>query len=309
MTKGSDLILVAVCTRDRPRMLRRCLASLAALEPVPDSRLAILVVDNGDDPAADDARAAAACAGGPWPFDVTHQPTRGIPQARNRALETALSEGAAALIFVDDDQTLPPDWATTVVRAWREEGVDAVETPVAWEFEGHGRYRRFFERKRDRPGTARGEMRDGVPSTNGVLIARRLFDELGLRFEEDLALAGGEDTLFFEQARDRGARFVLTRETRATEYCPAAKETWRWLLRRSFRVGANKMRRRTGAWRRARYAVKGVFVVLLSGFLTLLLAPLPLVSLRFAESAARGAGLVAGALGGRVHEYRNVVGD
>ncbi len=55
-----------------------------------------------------------------------HQPQRGIPQARNAALDAARELGATHVAFIDDDETAAPDWLAALWAAMVESGADAV---------------------------------------------------------------------------------------------------------------------------------------------------------------------------------------
>src|SRR5262245_56705774 len=87
-------LTVAVCTRDRPERLRRCLESvrgaIGGVSPAPD----VLVIDN----ASADARTAdvAAALG----VRCVREPTTGLDVARNRAVAEARGDWLA---FIDDD--------------------------------------------------------------------------------------------------------------------------------------------------------------------------------------------------------------
>jgi len=106
---------VAVCTRERPDDLERC---LAALEAMPDDGQEILVVDN--------ARATEA----------THRVVTGHPRARyiredrpglNAARNRALAEASHEVVaFIDDDAVADPGWLRGLVRNFADPLVECV---------------------------------------------------------------------------------------------------------------------------------------------------------------------------------------
>lgn len=308
-TREKRMLVIAICTRNRPAMLADCLSSVAALHTPSREDLAIVVVDNSEtlnmrlsnQRVADTAFENRA-------FTILYEDRLGIPFARNRALEFAVDRGAEALVFLDDDQTVPPDWLEVMASVWREEGADAVKSSVCWRFEGEGRYREFFESQEPETGPD-GRLRDLAElATNGVLIDRRIFAEWGLRFDPAYGLMGGDDANYFTKSHANGGKHVMTSETQACEFCPTSKQTLRWIFRREFRVGsamaAIAMRNRGRAWLFA----KGVRRVVRYAIAALALAPLPRLSLRYQLRATRGAGLCWGSLGGKVPEYRQVAG-
>jgi GT2 family glycosyltransferase/SAM-dependent methyltransferase len=112
--RGST-VAVAVCTRDRPQSLERCLRSIASAAPGPDE---LLVVDNGLD-------------GGPTRAVVSRFPKAryiaearpGLSAARNAAIRDSSSD---ALAFVDDDVVVHPRWLAPLRRAFDDDRVMAV---------------------------------------------------------------------------------------------------------------------------------------------------------------------------------------
>lgn len=105
---------VVVCTRDRPEMLRSCLASLAAQVRTPRE---VIVVDNSP------ARSAQTVAAGRDNVRYVHEPRPGLSRARNAGVAAASGELVA---FTDDDVSVPPDWTGEVVRAFADPTVDAM---------------------------------------------------------------------------------------------------------------------------------------------------------------------------------------
>jgi GT2 family glycosyltransferase len=299
------LLVLAVLTRDRLGPLMRCLASIAGDAAPRDVRIELVVVDNGSgQPALACNRASVSWAAAAFPARLVVEETPGISSARNRALDEADKLLADAVVFLDDDQTIPPGWLAALVGAWREEAADVVKPVVRWAFEPPAQLRDHF---RTLPGY--GPARETVlhpVATNGVLVSARLWREFGLRFDPGLDLSGGEDTLFFEQALRRGARIVLTRETHAVEHCPAHRQTAAWLLRRAFRVGAVeaasgiKLRSTTG------HLTRGIATILSRGFLALVTIARPVRSFRHLMRCFKAAGRIAGAFGHTLAEYRTV---
>src|SRR5688572_22031266 len=103
------LVAVCICTRSRPQMLRRCLASVLS-QHLNGARLRmrVLLVDNNPEPAARpiyDELCAGELGGG-----YVHCPKPGIPVARNAAIAAALRVGADYIAFLDDDEVAPEHW-------------------------------------------------------------------------------------------------------------------------------------------------------------------------------------------------------
>jgi GT2 family glycosyltransferase len=135
-------LAAAVCTRDRPALLRRALESLLRQTAPPAE---ILVVDNA--PASGEVRALVASR---FPsVRYLAEPVPGLDFARNRALSTARSE---VLAFLDDDAVADAGWAGALQRAFDGDSRVAVctgrveplglDTPGERLFEANGGFSR-----------------------------------------------------------------------------------------------------------------------------------------------------------------------
>jgi len=131
-------VTVAVCTRDRPELLGRCLDSVVAAAAVAarEAELELLVVDNGS---ADGETLRIARASG---ARCVREPVPGLDFARNRAVRESSGEVVA---FVDDDAVVDPTWLRTLVRSFaahpEARAISGqvlalrVDTPARFEFE------------------------------------------------------------------------------------------------------------------------------------------------------------------------------
>jgi glycosyltransferase involved in cell wall biosynthesis len=114
--------VVAVCTNRSPGEVAEALASLA--EQVPAERIVVVTSGLGAEAVADH-RAAA-----PGPVEAEAEP--GLSLARNRGLEWAAAQGAAAIAYVDDDAIVDPGWWQALCRRWAEadERTGAIGGPI-----------------------------------------------------------------------------------------------------------------------------------------------------------------------------------
>lgn len=136
---------VAVCTRNRPDDLHRCLQGLMAL---PDDGQEILVVDNAP---SDDASFRVVAA---FPrVRYVREDTPGLNNARNRAFTEASKD---VIAFIDDDATPDPGWLRGLLRNYTRERVLCVTgmtLPLELETDGQEAFERYnpfskgFERK------------------------------------------------------------------------------------------------------------------------------------------------------------------
>jgi succinoglycan biosynthesis protein ExoM len=226
---------VAVCalTLERPVGLARLLAGLSGLDSPPNTQITIVIVDNDPEgsaaPVVDRHRSTL-----PWPVIYAREPRRGIPFARNHAIDAAGDVDFVA--FIDDDEVPDRRWLTELLAMQRATHADVVTGPVEPTFElepapwirrGH-----FFDRRR---------FRDGEEltwaTTSSVLISTRIITPDRPAFDERMALIGGSDTHFFVRARLAGHRMVWADRALVTETIPASRVNVRWLLRRQYRRG------------------------------------------------------------------------
>lgn len=123
-------ITVAVCTRNRARLLERAVASvLAQLQ----GQTEVLIVDNGS---VDDTAAVARGLADTSPaVRLAREPRLGLANARNTALGAARGQW---IVFLDDDAVAEPGWLAaymTFVQAPPSPAVAAVGGPVSPEYE------------------------------------------------------------------------------------------------------------------------------------------------------------------------------
>lgn len=103
-------ITIAICTRDHPDLLVRCLDAIDRLEPA-GVALETLVIDNAS--AGSGTRTVVEQRPG---VRYVREDRVGLNFARNRALGEA---GHDILAFIDDDAVLDPGWLAGLVQAWR----------------------------------------------------------------------------------------------------------------------------------------------------------------------------------------------
>lgn len=187
-------IWIIIPTLQREALLAGCLESLMKLSDVHPAK--VLLVDN--DAAQSSRRVFDDFAPRfPFPFGYACEPERGLSRARNLGVEAALEGGADAVMFVDDDMRLPPDYLAQMADAMEKLRADAVRGKM-----------RVIRRDGDDPRPQRRvsmRSRRDMLQGNGPLIAARVFGEWGLRFDERM-MRGFEDGDFFYRAYLRGAR-------------------------------------------------------------------------------------------------------
>lgn len=148
--KEPPRLSVAICTRDRPEMLRRALVSLLRQGEPPAE---ILIIDN----APRDGRTREITQEIARELPATRylvEPVPGLDFARNRALDAATQEIVA---FLDDDAVAQPGWAAAMAAPFADPrvgavtgrvGALAVETAAQRLFEANGGFARGTRRVR-----------------------------------------------------------------------------------------------------------------------------------------------------------------
>jgi GT2 family glycosyltransferase len=305
-TAVQSRVAVCVATYARPDGLARLLDGLAALRS--DALVRVVVVDNdaaGPQRHACEARANSFALG--LRYEV--EPQRGITYARNRAVAVAGTD-IDFIAMLDDDEVPEPGWLAALLRVQAEYDADIVAGPVIPYFPTDPsewvRQGKFFDRPRYQTGHTLPHAH-----THNVLARRAVFETTG-RFDDRFALTGGEDLQFFRRARSLGARIVWADDASVEEWVPASRTNLGWLLRRAYRSGSTlgQVDRDHPDAMIARPArvVRG-FGRMVQG---VLLMPVALLALRnrhvrlvrALQLIWRGAGMIAGVLGGRYEEYR-----
>jgi len=150
---GFPSLTVAICSKDRPDSLRRCLQSLVELKKRGtrgEFDFRILVIDN----APSDDRTKQIVRQFPE-VDYVAELKAGLNFARNRAIHEADAE---LLAYLDDDVIVDPGWLQGLQEAWSENSDAAafsgqvlamqLETEAQILFEQRGGFRHGFEKTR-----------------------------------------------------------------------------------------------------------------------------------------------------------------
>lgn len=233
--------MVATLTYRRPEGIRRLLPALvdqAARNASDELEVLVVVVDNDR---TDSARAAVepmvgVAAERGIEVRYEHEPRPGISAARNRAMDAG--GDADVLVFIDDDGEPTDDWLGLLLAtaaAFDAQGVVGRMVPTyATEPEAWVLASGAFER----PLRPTGTVMPGGP-TNNLLFDLRFARANGVRFDDDMSVTGGGDSLFTRQLVAAGARFVSCDEAVVVDHIPPERLTRRWVLRRRYRFGTS----------------------------------------------------------------------
>ncbi len=297
-------VAIAICTHRRPEGLRTLLSSIARLRAPHLTLLRVVVVDNDATGSARDALPQD------FPYAITYviEETPGIPAARTRCL--ALASTDDYILFVDDDETVEPEWVVDMLATLHDEDAHGVGGLVAYEYElepprwiAHGG---FF----DAPSTAH---REQIPfaATNSLLLHVPTLHQLGVTtFDRSMQFSGGSDVEFTSRLVQAGARLVWCAKPLVTETVPKVRVSVKWCLKRAIRTGEGVARLRAGNFHPSLRQRLGILVL---GFVRMLgavpavgvglVTANPTTTGRAVRGGMRGIGMTRFALGLQGAEY------
>jgi succinoglycan biosynthesis protein ExoM len=299
MTRIPLAVDIAVCTFRR-EALGETLASLARLTSPEGVRLRVIVADNDVEPSARD-RVEAMRDRLPMEVVYVHCPAGNISIARNACLDHASGDFVA---FVDDDETVEPQWLVRLLDEAEATGADVVLGPVRAVYgPGAPGWMRRGDFHSTRPVWVKGEIRTGY--TCNVLMRLAAPSIAGRRFDLALGRSGGEDTAFFGAVHRAGGRIAFAAEAWVEEPVPAARARFAWLAERRLRMGQTHGTMLAGGRETSgRLAAAGLAAakcaVCVAGAAACVLFPVR--RNRFALRALLHAGVVGGLFGARAIE-------
>lgn len=229
-----DSVLIGICTFRRPE-LAATLASLDRLTPC-GFPVAVAIADNDDQPSARD-RVQAIAAGHSLPVTYLHAPKANISIARNALLDHARTTGARFLVYLDDDETVEPDWLKRLVQAHRDSGAGAILGPVCAHYLPDAPVWMDRAKAHDTlPVTGKdGRITSGYTCNTLVDLSDPAAAEL--RFDPVRGRSGGEDSAFFADFLAAGGRIAFAPDAMVHETVPSDRARLAWLLRRRYRMG------------------------------------------------------------------------
>lgn len=299
---------VAVCilTLQREKMLSRCLDSLDKLAADADFETLVVIVDNDQNQSARSLVEAKA-ASFSHPLYYYSEPRRGIPVARNSAIEEAHRLGADLIAFIDDDEWVDPAWLKNAYAYFQQHNANIVVSGNVISVFPEGTPEHICKAMQRTIHHSGVEL--SACATNNVLFPVLLTRDWGMRFDESRPLAGGTDTKFFALVRERGMKILKCAEATVYEEVPASRATLSWMSKRKYRAGI------TEYWRKRRDGVSllrillgnsmRVIVMLLTALLMLLLGN-KMKRNRAWLKCCKSLGALSGMLGMQVDSYKKV---
>ena len=228
---GTTTVCVGICTYRRAEVVA-ALTSISRQRALDGVTLRVIVADN-DMAREAEARVVAAAQLHAMSVTYVHAPQRNICVARNACIDAATGD---FLAFLDDDETVDPNWMAALLAEADRSGCDAVLGPVKATYQpGTPRWLVAADLHSTSPTFTGGRLLKGY--AGNVLIRRSAIARYGLRFDVKLGRTGGEDDAFFYQLTDAGGTISYAPQAIAHEPVAPGRANLAWLLTRSFRTG------------------------------------------------------------------------
>jgi succinoglycan biosynthesis protein ExoM len=216
-------------------MFRRCLDALLNQQISKSALdLRLLVVDNSVNAVERDTVRQLQIA--TLPVDYLHEPTPGIPNARNAALEAIDVQSADWIAFIDDDEIPPKDWIARLHAIAIHSQAD-VASGMLIQFATAEEAQQAADNWRPRDTLPAVTWRNTCATSNVIFRVWLINQPNSLRFDEGMR-HGGSDTEFFMRAKMRGARIAHVRDVPVFEEYPPERQSFEYQCKRAFRVGA-----------------------------------------------------------------------
>lgn len=236
---ASRAIAVMITTYRRVDLLPPLIDIVAEQGETSGRPYRVVLVDNDPDRSAEPVAGSSGA-------EYVHEAIPGIGAARRAALEAASDD---ELVVMIDDDVLPADgWLAGLISAW-----EAHRPTVAMGFVHY-----VWPEGCD-PWVAAGGFlrRDAHPTgtpltslaTGNVLIDPRQTRRLGVNFDSELGLSGGEDSLFGEEIRRAGGTIIAAMESVAIDQVPPERATVGFVRRRTIAHGETFISIRLGGVR------------------------------------------------------------
>lgn len=225
-------ITIAIITYKRPGPLAGTLLSLAKIAVPAGTEVNALVIDNDTGRTAYNVVSAVRDKLS-FAIDYAFEGRKGIPYARNKALEVAA--GSDCIAFIDDDDTADPNWLAALYDTMRKFNADVVKGRIVYDFPRGKEHLGTIDIFAYVPAATGSELSSAW--TNNVLFSTHIYKN-GLQFDTVFLKTGGSDSHFFRCAHAQGAKIVMCEEAVVRTKVPEKRTTWKWIAQRNMRIGA-----------------------------------------------------------------------
>ena len=228
-------LFICVCSTGDRETLAPCINSLRQQEVPVGYEIRILVIDNSAQALLDGYFFGLPSDG--LQVLCIHEPTAGIPFARNAALKACIEADADLIAFIDDDELAPREWISRLIQCREMRSADVVVGGVqrAKTIDEAVELTRNFHSTAD---FLRMPVVKTAVTSCVLFDARFVCGADGIRFDEKMVF-GGSDREFFMRAVMRGAKIILAEGEIVFEVWPAERIKPIYILKRWFRYGVS----------------------------------------------------------------------
>ncbi len=237
-------VCICACTYKRPQGLEKLLDGLAAqrFECIPAPAITVVIADNEVNPVNEQICIEFSTRTSiPLIYIPVRQ--RGISHARNACLDH-VPEEADFMAFLDDDETPEPQWLEQLLMTQKRTEGEVIFGPVlpvfAHEAPSWMTDSNFFATPRWHQELEDNQELNSA-ATGNCLMLHSMIQASGLRFDEGMALSGGEDKLFFRKVKEKGYRIFWAPHARVLETVPPHRARFSYMMRTEFRRGNIKL--------------------------------------------------------------------
>ena len=232
-----DFVLISVCTCKRPKMLENALLSSSLLNLPNNVKVELLVIDNDSEMSAKQI-VYKFMEKSKLKIHYILAPERGISNARNKVLDSAIVLGASHILFFDDDELLTPDVLMEHIKIYETvSNAYIVSGPTPNKFDD--KYPNYIKKHmvfKQKTTKKTGLVRENCAAGN-VFFPVSVAKDYGLRFSSEYVFMGGEDGDFFSKASKLGYTIVWCNEAIIEEVVPPARATVSYILKKCYYNG------------------------------------------------------------------------
>jgi glycosyltransferase involved in cell wall biosynthesis len=233
---------IAICipTYNREKELKRLLKSITAQEIIPlKYDFEILIVDNNIVSYMDSV--FNEFDDDNFMIHSINVRRRGLANVRNAAVSWVLDRDLDALIFVDDDEVVTPDWLNNMVIAWEKYGGDIITGPVVQTppMSAPWLVKKFHLLENNLNQNSGAKLQ--YACSGNTLVSKKVLLAMGPSFHPSLNRTGGEDTLFFHQCYLKGFKIYWDNSIMIKEPTTHKRTRVSYILKRWFHNGMNRI--------------------------------------------------------------------
>lgn len=170
------MISVAITTRNRPNLLRKCLDSILRQTLLPKEIIVVDASDNSEIEVLNDFKSKL-------PITYFHKPGLNAPQARNAALKNAAYN---TVLFIDDDCMAEKDWFKKMLQLCKKYATAAIISSTVIQYPENGIYAKVINVIRSYRRKIADTYRNIYINIDNALFFRNKLNKNHIAFDEHL---------------------------------------------------------------------------------------------------------------------------